>query len=108
MKEEKITCFPNKTDRIVLHLKKCSYFFTKTTSEIQNKIFSLITKNNDLENLELLSKQKCKQFKNFSFIFFSFIFYYKLFFELIFFSQLHMIQLPLLYLFPIILDERLL
>src|SRR6266542_2022957 len=80
MKEEKITCFPNKTDRIVFHLKKCSYFFTKTTSEIHNKIFSLIIKNNDLKNSELLGKQKCKQFKNFSFIFF-----YKIFSKLIFF-----------------------
>ena len=70
--EGKRTCFPNKTDRIVLHLKKCSYFSAKTTSEIQNEIFSLITKNNDndSENLELLGKRKCKQFKNFSFIFF--------------------------------------
>ncbi|PKY36525.1 hypothetical protein RhiirB3_459340, partial [Rhizophagus irregularis] len=54
-------CFPNKTDRIVLHLKKCSYFSAKTTPEIQNEIFSLITKNNDLENLELLGKRKSIQ-----------------------------------------------
>ncbi|CAB4445691.1 unnamed protein product [Rhizophagus irregularis] len=36
-------------------------FSAKTTPEIQNEIFSLITKNNDLENLELLCKRKSIQ-----------------------------------------------
>lgn len=101
-------CFPNKTDRIVLHLKKCSYFSAKTTPEIQNEIFSLITKNNDLENLELLGKRKCKQF--------IFLFFITTFFSELFFLQLYkmfllinlMVRLPLLHFFSILLDERLL
>lgn len=111
--EGKRTCFPNKTDRIVLHLKKCTYFSAKTTPEIRNKIFSLITKNNDLEDSELLGKRKCKQLN--LLFFYASIFYYKLFSEL-FFLQLHhkvfllislMIQLLLLYLFPILPNEKL-
>ena len=51
-------CFPNKKDRIVAHLKKCSHFIAKTTPEIRNEIFSLT------ENLEL-SKRKCKQSNSF-------------------------------------------
>lgn len=78
--EGKKICFPNKTDRIIFHLKKCSHFSEKTTTEIQNEIFSLI-KNNDLENLEILGKRKCKQFKNFFLYIFMFLFFItKLFF----------------------------
>ena len=62
-------CFPNKTDRIIFHLKKCPHFFAKTTPEIRNEIYSLSTKSNNLEHSEL-SKRKCKQFKTFYFVVF--------------------------------------
>ncbi|CAG8490364.1 17331_t:CDS:1, partial [Racocetra fulgida] len=39
--EGKKTSFPNKTDRIVQHLKKCNYFIEKTTPEQREEIFSL-------------------------------------------------------------------
>ena len=38
--------FPNKTDRILQHLKKYTHFHEVTTLEMQNKIFSL-SKNNE-------------------------------------------------------------
>lgn len=76
--EGKTNFFPNKKDRIVFHLKKCSHFFAKTTPEIRNEIFSL-TKNNDLKNLEL-TKRKCKQFKTFLFCLLWFIFFSNYFF----------------------------
>jgi hypothetical protein len=34
--------FPNKTDRIIQHLKKCSYFIEEATPETQNEVFSLL------------------------------------------------------------------
>jgi len=71
--------FPNKKDRIILHLKKCSHFFAKTTPEIRSEIFLLLTKSN-----EELSKRKCKQFKNFLFCLLYLCFYYKNFFLIIF------------------------
>jgi len=43
--EGKKTFFPNKTDRIVLHLKKCTHFFTATTPDIREEIFSLSRSN---------------------------------------------------------------
>lgn len=46
----KKNCFPNKTDRIVQHLRKCSYFHEIATPEIQNEIFSLSKKNEQQVN----------------------------------------------------------
>ncbi|PKY61299.1 hypothetical protein RhiirA4_449822 [Rhizophagus irregularis] len=46
--EGKRICFPNKTDRIVQHLKKCTHFLAATTPEKRDEIFSLL-KNNDKE-----------------------------------------------------------
>lgn len=37
--------FPNKTDRIIQHLKKCTHFFAETSPEIRDEILSL-SKNN--------------------------------------------------------------
>ncbi|CAB4424904.1 unnamed protein product [Rhizophagus irregularis] len=43
--------FPNKTDRIVQHLKKCSHFFTKTNEEERAIIFALSrSKEADINN----------------------------------------------------------
>src|SRR3954452_17598749 len=60
--EGKKVSFPNKTDRIILHLKKCSRFFAKTTPEIRSEIFLLTKNNSGLEDSKLLGKRKCKQF----------------------------------------------
>ncbi|CAB4446996.1 unnamed protein product [Rhizophagus irregularis] len=46
--EGKRICFPNKTDRIVQHLKKCTHFLAATTPEKRDEIF-LLLKNNDKE-----------------------------------------------------------
>ena len=46
--EGKKNFFPNKTDRILLHLKKCTNFIAKITSEIRNEIFSLSKNNSNL------------------------------------------------------------
>jgi hypothetical protein len=47
--------FPNKTDRIVQHLKKCSYFIEVTTPETQNEVFSLLKSNETQKD-----KRSCK------------------------------------------------
>jgi hypothetical protein len=57
--EGKKIFFPNKTDRILLHLKKCTNFVAKTTPEIRNEIFSLSKCNNNLQSENKLS---CKNF----------------------------------------------
>ena len=49
-------CFPNKTDRIIQHLKKCTHFLVATIHEIRDEIFSL-SKNNEKE---LENKRPCK------------------------------------------------
>jgi len=51
----KLIFFPNKTDRIILHLKKCSYFLEEATPEIQNVVFSLL-KSNEINK----EKRPCK------------------------------------------------
>ena len=43
--EGKIIHFPNKTDRIVQHLKKCTHFLAATTPDIRNEIFLLSSSN---------------------------------------------------------------
>jgi hypothetical protein len=53
--EGKKIFFPNKTDRILLHLKKCTHFIEKTTPDIRDQIF-LLSKNNN----EKQGKQSCK------------------------------------------------
>lgn len=47
--------FPNKTDRILLHLKKCTHFIEKTTPDIRDQIFSLSKNNNENQG-----KRSCK------------------------------------------------
>ncbi|CAB5392620.1 unnamed protein product [Rhizophagus irregularis] len=49
------------TLKLIVDVALKPIFLQKTTPEIQNEIFSLITKNNDLENLELLGKRKSIQ-----------------------------------------------
>jgi hypothetical protein len=44
--EGKKKCFPNKKDRIILHLKKCPHFVAKTTAEELEEIFKLLEDNN--------------------------------------------------------------
>ncbi|KAF0534961.1 hypothetical protein F8M41_009753 [Gigaspora margarita] len=39
--EGKKNCFPNKTDRIIQHLKKCVHFTNKMTPEEKEEIFAL-------------------------------------------------------------------
>ena len=38
--------FPNKKDRIISHLKKCSHFVSKTTTEERAEILNLLEDNN--------------------------------------------------------------
>ena len=45
--EGKKNFFPNKTDRILLHLKKCTHFIEKITPDIKDQIFSLSKNNNE-------------------------------------------------------------
>src|SRR6266498_3211665 len=54
-KEGKKNFFPNKTNRILLHLKKCTNFIAKTTFKIRNKIFSLSKNNSNLQSENKLS-----------------------------------------------------
>ena len=56
-KEGKKTHFPNKTDRIVQHLKKCTNFFAATTPDIRNEIFLLSSSN---EKQPGSNKRSCK------------------------------------------------
>lgn len=53
--EGKKIFFPNKTDRVLLHLKKCPHFIEKTTPEERNQVFSLSKDNNERQN-----KRSCK------------------------------------------------
>ena len=48
--EGKKIFFPNKTDRIILHLKKCANFAQKTLPEERRKIFGL-SKDSDVQTL---------------------------------------------------------
>jgi len=50
--EGKKIFFPNKTDRILIHLKKCTHFVEKTTPEIRDQIFSL-SKDNEKQGKRL-------------------------------------------------------
>ncbi|CAB5199062.1 unnamed protein product [Rhizophagus irregularis] len=57
--EGKQICFPNKTDRIVQHLKKCTHFLAAITPEKRNVIFSLLKNNEkELENKRLYNISK--------------------------------------------------
>jgi hypothetical protein len=62
--------FPNKTDRIVQHLRKCSYFHEIATPEIQNEIFSLLKKNEENQQVN----RSCKFYFYFSMKFEIFIY----------------------------------
>ena len=53
--EGKKIFFPNKTDRILLHLKKCTHFIEKTTPDIRDQIFALSKDNNEKQD-----KRSCK------------------------------------------------
>jgi hypothetical protein len=55
--EGKKTYFPNKTDRIVQHLKKCTHFLAATTSDTRNEIFLLSSGN---EKQSGSNKRSCK------------------------------------------------
>lgn len=57
--EGKKKFFPNKTDRIIQHLKKCTHFFEATTSEKRDEIFSL-SKSNSEKRSDSGSKRSCK------------------------------------------------
>jgi len=48
--------FPNKTNRILQHLKKCTHFHEVATLEMQNEIFSL-SKNNEKQ---MENQRSCK------------------------------------------------
>ena len=52
-------CFPNKKDRIILHLKKCTHFIAKTTAEEQEEIFKLLEDNNS-STPTISTKRSCK------------------------------------------------
>lgn len=47
---KKKTCLPNKTDRIVQHLKSCAHFVGRTTAEERTEIFALSTNNERTSN----------------------------------------------------------
>jgi len=55
--EGKKTHFPNKTDRIVQHLKKCTHFLAATIPDIRNEIFLLSSSN---EKQPGSNKRSCK------------------------------------------------
>ena len=57
--ERKKTYFPNKTDRIVQHLKKCTHFFVATIPDIRSEIFLLSSSGNN-EKQPVVSKRSCK------------------------------------------------
>jgi hypothetical protein len=54
--EGKKICFPNKTDRILQHLKKCTYFCEAAIPKMQIEIFSL-SKNNEKQ---MDNQRSCK------------------------------------------------
>ncbi len=53
--EGKKNFFSNKTDRILLHLKKCTNFVAKIIPKIRNEIFSLSKNNSNLQSENKLS-----------------------------------------------------
>ena len=57
--EGKKTHFPNKTDRIVQHLKKWTDFFAATIPDIRSEIFLLSSSSNN-EKQPVVSKRSCK------------------------------------------------
>ena len=65
--EGRKTWFPNKTDRIIQHLKKCSHFLAKTNKEEREEIFGLnnnpTNANSDTNTSLIPSKRSCKYFK---------------------------------------------
>ena len=63
--------FPNKKDRIILHLKKCTHFYAKTTPEKRNEIF-LLARGNDIDELVNLGKRRRKDYFNFKLILFNY------------------------------------
>ena len=56
----KKTCFPNKTDRILKHLKKCKYFLEEVAPEIQDEIFSLSKSSVESKTENQQAKRSCK------------------------------------------------
>ena len=69
--EGKKVCFPNKTDRILQHLKKCKHFQENATPEAQEEISLLLKSNkNQVESLQI--KRSCNFF---IFLFFIFLFF---------------------------------
>lgn len=59
--EGKKVCFPNKTDRILQHLKKCKHFQENATPEAQEEISSLLKPNeNQVESSQI--KRSCNFF----------------------------------------------
>ena len=61
--------FPNKTDRIINHFKKCPHFLSQANEDEKNEIFDL--EKEDKNNQADSKKRKCKYF---------IILYYKYFF----------------------------
>ncbi|CAG8810430.1 16799_t:CDS:2, partial [Cetraspora pellucida] len=55
--QEKRNYFPNKKDRIILHLKKCPHFLNATTAEKQAEIFELIPDNNSSTKKKVYNKR---------------------------------------------------
>ena len=59
--EGKKVCFPNKTDRILQHLKKCKHFQENATPEAQEEISLLLKPNeNQVESSQI--KRSCNFF----------------------------------------------
>ena len=59
--EGKKVCFPNKTDRILQHLKKCKHFQENATPEAQQEISLLLNPNeNQVESSQI--KRSCNFF----------------------------------------------
>ena len=59
--EGKKVCFPNKTDRILQHLKKCKHFQENATPEAQEEISLLLKPNeNQVESSQI--KYSCNFF----------------------------------------------
>ena len=52
--------FPNKKDRIILHLKKCTHFYAKIMPKKRNEIFLLARGNDNDELVNLLGKRRRK------------------------------------------------
>jgi hypothetical protein len=56
--------FPNKTDRIILHFKKCIHFVQKTTPEERREIFGL-SKDSDISQTK---RKRPSKWQNFYFV----------------------------------------